>query len=143
MTHKLAAGVVVIKDNQVLLVKQKNGWSLPKGATEKGEFFNETARRECLEETGLSINLGEVAFITEFRSKQFDQYLQVYYSGTVTEEMQLNSNDPDHEIIEVKFVHINEIRTYLKFIPWIRSLETWLHDRKLNYFCYDLDKEGY
>lgn len=143
LTHKLAAGVVVIKDNQVLLVKQKSGWGLPKGSTEEGEFFYEAARRECLEETGLNINLDEVAFITEFRSKQFGQYLQVYYTGTVSEKIHSNTNDPDQDILEVKFVPINEIQSYIKFIPWIRSLETWLGDRKLNYFCYDLDKLGY
>ncbi|MBM7661081.1 ADP-ribose pyrophosphatase YjhB (NUDIX family) [Bacillus mesophilus] len=143
MTHKLAAGVVVIKDNKVLLVKQKSGWGLPKGSTEAGEFFYEAASRECLEETGLEIVIGDVAFIIEFRSKQYGQYLQVYYSAKVSESPQFQINDPDDDIIEVKFVSITELREYIRFLPWIVSLEKWVENQTMSYFNYDLDKEGY
>lgn len=37
-----------------LLVRQHTHWSLPKGHIEKGESALETARRELLEETGIS-----------------------------------------------------------------------------------------
>ncbi|TVY08230.1 NUDIX domain-containing protein [Paenibacillus cremeus] len=53
MAHKLAAGVVVLKDDAVLLVKDHSGWSLPKGSTENGEIFLQAAEREAYEETGL------------------------------------------------------------------------------------------
>ncbi|MFC4560173.1 NUDIX domain-containing protein [Virgibacillus kekensis] len=45
MTHNLASGMVVVQDNKVLLVKQKHGWSLPKGSTKLGETFLTTANR--------------------------------------------------------------------------------------------------
>ncbi len=63
MTHNLASGIVIVKADEVLLVRDKHGWSLPNGSTESGETFFETAKRECFEETGLYIDVGQVAFI--------------------------------------------------------------------------------
>ncbi len=56
----VGVGVVVLSRAGVLLIKRgkpprQGGWSLPGGAQELGETVEETARREILEETGLSI----------------------------------------------------------------------------------------
>jgi len=57
---KVGIGVIVIKGNQILLGKRKNAhgagfWSPPGGHLEFGESFEECARRELLEETGLEV----------------------------------------------------------------------------------------
>ncbi|MFH5185130.1 NUDIX domain-containing protein [Paenibacillus sp. TAB 01] len=54
-SHLLAAGILIIKNKAVLLVRDKHGWSLPKGSCESGETFEVTATREAKEETGLDI----------------------------------------------------------------------------------------
>ena len=58
----VGVGVVVIKDDTVLLIRRgtppKLGqWSLPGGKQEWGETVRETALREVREETGLEIEL--------------------------------------------------------------------------------------
>lgn len=141
MAHNLACGVVIVKDNKVLLVKDKHGWSLPKGSTKVGETFLTTARRESLEETGYHLNIKKVAFIIEFTTKEYGQYLQIYYSGEILSKADIQ--DPDVDVIEINFIPIDKIRNYLKFRPWVIPLENWLNANKLKYYCFDLDKEGF
>jgi len=59
---KVAAGVVVQQDGEVLLVQrayspQKGCWTLPVGFVDAGEDPPLTAVRECREETGLEIEV--------------------------------------------------------------------------------------
>ncbi len=50
-----AGGVVLNKKAEVLVVNQRGtSWSLPKGGLEKGESHIQAAKREILEESGIS-----------------------------------------------------------------------------------------
>lgn len=50
-----AGGVVLNKAGLMALVRQRNGsWSLPKGGVEDGENYEAAARREIMEETGIT-----------------------------------------------------------------------------------------
>ena len=58
-------GIVVIRDDHVLLCRRGKppnigSWTLPGGAQDVGETCQEAARRELLEETGLTV--GELHF---------------------------------------------------------------------------------
>lgn len=141
MAHNLAGGVVVVEDNKILLIKDKHGWGLPKGSTEKGETFLTTAKREGLEETCYDLKIFDAAFITEFTSEQYGQYLQIYYSGKIVSKTA--NQDPDEDVIEVKFIPIDKVRDYLTFRPWVIPLENWLNSSELKYYCFDLDEEGH
>lgn len=55
-----AVGAIVIRDDEVLLVKRNNPpgqglWSIPGGCVELGETLQEAAEREIQEETGIII----------------------------------------------------------------------------------------
>ena len=57
---KIGLGVIIIKNNKVLLGKRKNShgdgaWGFPGGHLEFNETWEDCAQRETLEETGISI----------------------------------------------------------------------------------------
>ncbi len=54
MIEEVSAGGVLLKDNEVLLIKNPSDvWTFPKGNIEEGENPEETAIREVFEETGV------------------------------------------------------------------------------------------
>lgn len=139
--HHLAAGVVIVESDRLLLVRDHQGWSLPKGSVEPGELMNETAVREAREETGFTVRLEEVAFITEYRSRRYGRYLQVYYQAFIT-GTDHNHTDPDKDINEVSFVPVRQLKDYITFNPWIVPLEEWLREPVMKYHSFNLDREG-
>jgi ADP-ribose pyrophosphatase YjhB (NUDIX family) len=142
MAHRLAVGIVVLKDDKVLLVKDKSSWSLPKGSIEIGETFLKAAEREGYEETGFKITAVEVAFVTEFTSKKYGQHLQVYYSGKLISDKE-EIEDPDLDVTEIRFVDRKDLRSLIKFRPWVLPLDSWIEDKQLQYHTFDLDVEGF
>ena len=60
-----AAGVLVVRDDRLLLVRQRRAsgmrWEVPSGGQEPAEPLEAVAARETKEETGLVVNVGAVA----------------------------------------------------------------------------------
>lgn len=69
------AKAIIVQDNRILFVKyisKRTGivyYVLPGGGQEGGETFVDTLKRECLEELGAEIDVGEIALITEYIGK--------------------------------------------------------------------------
>ena len=66
---KIGVGVILVKDGKVLLGKRRNApgdgtWSFPGGHLEWNESFETCARREVMEETGLTIKRAHFFTIT-------------------------------------------------------------------------------
>lgn len=59
------AGALVERNGEVLLVRQDDQWFLPGGQVEKSETLREAAQREFREETGYSVQLGELLAVSE------------------------------------------------------------------------------
>lgn len=138
-THFLGAGVIVLRNEEVLLVKDNNGWCFPKGGVEPGELFHEAARREFREETGMEVSVKDTAFITEFRSKQWGLYLQVYFSGEI-EQIDISLDRiADNDITEIKFVTIKEAEKLIDFKPWVEPFKEWVKVQNLRHYKFDMD----
>ncbi|MFD5562921.1 NUDIX domain-containing protein [Kitasatospora griseola] len=61
-------GIVRDDEGRVLLLKHRlwpegRQWGLPSGYANKGESFEETVVREVREETGLTVEVGELAYL--------------------------------------------------------------------------------
>ena len=66
----LGVGAIILQGDEILLVQRgkqplQDHWSLPGGAVETGELLKNAIAREVLEETGLTIEVGEMAEIFE------------------------------------------------------------------------------
>jgi 8-oxo-dGTP diphosphatase len=83
---KAGLGVILLKENKVLLLKRKGShgageWSFPGGHLEFFETFEECAKRETREETGLEIEIIKkepVAITNDFFRKENKHYITLY-----------------------------------------------------------------
>ena len=117
MIKEVSAGVVVFKDDLVLIIKHKNGHiDFPKGHVEGNETLKETAIREVFEETGIKcrINSDDKYMITyspkEGVIKDVYFFIGSYVSGELKPQLE--------EVEYTKFVKIDEA---LKIITYDNS----------------------
>jgi len=81
---KVGLGVIIIKDNKVLLGQRKNAhgegsWCPPGGHLEYGETWEECAQRETLEETGIKIkNIHFGTATNDIFTKESKHYITIH-----------------------------------------------------------------
>lgn len=137
---RIAVGCIVIRGEEILLVRERGRWSLPKGGLEAGELVQDGARRETFEETGIVVELRDLAFIVEFQAQSWGHHLQFFYTGREVGG-NLAPRDPDRDVQEARFVPIRQLREFIRFRPRLVALETWLRERRPRHFVFNLDKE--
>lgn len=81
---QVAVGVVVFKDDRVLLVRRGNApakglWAIPGGSMELGETLQAAAEREIFEETGIEIRAGEPVFTFDVIERDDDGRIRFHY----------------------------------------------------------------
>ena len=107
-----AAGGIVLRDGRVLLVHRPryDDWTLPKGKLDPGESWQEAARREVEEETGLRCELGEEAGRTFYLDSRGREKAVRYYRMT-------SDGEPfaQNEVDEVRWVPLTEAADVLSY----------------------------
>ena len=106
-----AAGGIVVRDGRVLLVHRPryDDWSFPKGRLEDGETWEEGARREVEEETGLRCSLGEEVGRTHYgvaRRPKEVRYYRMACDGHARAQ---------NEVDEVRWVPLDEAGALLSY----------------------------
>lgn len=92
MQHRISAGVLTVHEGKILLVRHyrpgiHDFWAPPGGGVEGSEELAAAAEREALEETGLVVEAGPLAYIDELvdhsgRMVKF-WFLAHYVSGII------------------------------------------------------------
>lgn len=107
MRNEKSCGIVVFKDNKILLVHHNLGhWGIPKGHVELGETDEETAMREVFEETGISANIIEGFKEKITYSPKENVEKDVYFF--VGEPTGNNLSPQLTEVSEAKYIDIND-----------------------------------
>ena len=80
----VGVGAIIIEDSRVVLVKRLHPplqaeWSIPGGVLEVGEMVREAAIREAREETGLTVEPGELLGVFDRILRDPEQRVQYHY----------------------------------------------------------------
>ena len=104
-------------------------WSLPKGKLEPGESFEDAARREIEEETGVRVELGAALPTSEYVDRHGRPKVVHYWRMTPVGTTAWNPND---EVDEVRWITAAEAATLLSYE----------HDRRLVSAVDDISRGG-
>lgn len=110
-----AASAFVMRDHRVLLIERTdNGnWSIPGGAHELGESLSQTAVRETVEETGITIRLtGIVGVFTDPRhvtAYQSNGEVRQEFSVVYRAEYVTGEPVPSDESSRVEWVPVDQL----------------------------------
>jgi 8-oxo-dGTP diphosphatase len=125
----VVAAAVLIREGRVLLTRRAEGqhlagmWEFPGGKLEQGESPEAALARECLEECGIEIEVGEILDVTHHRYREKDVLLLFYRCALRAGEVQ------NLQVAEHAWVTPDELDRYplpqadLGVVAKIRSLE--------------------
>jgi 8-oxo-dGTP pyrophosphatase MutT (NUDIX family) len=129
MRYGISAASIVVDDSRVLLVHHREPgydfWLPPGGSLEGDESIFDCARRETLEETGLAVIPGQIAYIGEFVEPgyHFVKFFIVAtgFSGTPTID---NRPEGEDHLVDARFFSREEMQGLCVYPPRMRG-EFW------------------
>lgn len=123
-----SCGCIIIKNNKVLLVyeKNRNFWGFPKGHMEKGENEIETALREVKEEVGLDVEIDiEKRYQLNYIIRdEIDKTTVLYIATPKNEEIIMQES----EIENIKWCNFEETLNTLTFDNWKEMFKEVIKD---------------
>lgn len=129
---KVAAGALVADDGRAVLVRRgvaprAGYWGLPSGFAEYDETIEETAIRECREETGLEVELDDLLGVYSFASDVHGQGVLIIYSAHVVGGELRAGGDA----MEVRFFAPDELPKQMAFQSHHQALRDWKKARAI------------
>ncbi len=114
----VGVGAIIIHDGKMLIVKRgsdpgKGKWSVPGGLVELGETVKEAVEREVLEECNLKVEASHLIDIVDNIIR--DKNGRIKYHFIILDffaKLRGGKLKPNSEIIEAKWVPIDEVEKY-------------------------------
>ncbi len=135
MAIRNSAKAVIIQDDKLLAIKKEDEdgyyFILPGGGQEHGENLHETLKRECIEEIGEEVEIGDMIFIREYIGKNHE-HAAFHFHAHQTEFMFLcrlknrnesikNGLSPDVGQIGVEWLPITELLQHKLYPQKVRE----------------------
>lgn len=99
-TPVVGVGAVIVEDGRILLVKRgkppaEGLWAVPGGRVEPDETVREAVVREAAEETGLEVEVGDLAWTGRIRGSERDYLLFDFHARVVGGDLAAASDAAD------------------------------------------------
>lgn len=109
------SGYIINEKNQLLIVKNKDYWTIPGGHPEVNETKIETLEREIMEEA--SIKIKDIKYIGAVEVLENNKlYYQLRYTAKVSEILPFKE---EWETCERKFIDFKDLRNYISWADGI------------------------
>ncbi|PKQ87940.1 NUDIX hydrolase [Paenibacillus sp. BGI2013] len=128
-----SAKAIIVQDGRLLVIRLEDQYGtayvFPGGGQEKGEELKDAVARECLEEIGQAVNVGELLHIREYIGKNHEfaewdadiHQVEFYFACSLIdpEATVFKGSNPDDHQVAVEWIALEElsqIRLYPKTI---------------------------
>lgn len=124
---RTATKAIIIKEGKILLNKYCNRdiwYTLPGGGQDHNEDLKSNLQRECLEETGARVEVGDVLFVREFIADHHNpspgregyHQVNIIFQCTLTDDNFLPAHQPDPNQTGTEWVPVEELMN-IKLYP--------------------------
>ena len=122
-----AVRALIVRDESVLLLRKEGGgqgerFALPGGAQDPGETLVEALARECQEEIGTQVEIGDLLTVADYFKQRDTQppstrhLLEFLFSCHVPDDyVPQNGHHPDKHQIEVVWVRLSDLDQLMLF----------------------------
>lgn len=122
-----AVRALIVRDESVLLLRKEGGgqgerFALPGGAQDPGETLVEALERECQEEIGTQVEIGDLLTVADYFKQRDTQppstrhLLEFLFSCHVPDDyVPQNGHHPDKHQIEVVWVRLSDLDQLMLF----------------------------
>ena len=135
MRIRNSAKAIIIQGDKVLLTKNQDNdgyfYLFPGGGQEHGETLQQALIRECMEEVGQQVEIGELLHVREYIGKNheyasddFDVHqVEYYFISKIVNETKGNiePTNPDSHQVGIEWIAINDLPEYRVYPKTLRK----------------------
>ncbi|MCB1324429.1 MAG: NUDIX domain-containing protein [Spirochaetales bacterium] len=137
MSPRTSAKAIIIESGQLLVLRNKGPnlfYTLPGGGQKIGESLPQAIRRECKEELGRDVEVGQLLFVRDYISDNHEfaalhpgvHQLELFFCCRLVDEAAVAPGEPDEHQVGVEWIALDRLPTLDLYPKAIRSHLTQL-----------------